>query len=52
MNDLPTPKTAEGSLAFSPANAQEEALGEELKGYSNAARVIMMKMGIVLIDIK
>lgn len=52
MNDLPTPKSAEGSLAFSPANAQEEALGEELKGYSNAARVNMLQMGRVLIESK
>ena len=52
MNDLPTPKTEEKTLAFVPANAQEAALGEELKGYSNAAWVNTLQMGRVLIESK
>lgn len=52
MNELPTPKTEEKALAFIPSNAQEEALGEELKGYSNAAWVNTLQMGRVLIESK
>lgn len=52
MNELPTPKTEEKALSFIPANAQEAELGDELKGYSNAAWVNTLQMGRVLIESK